>query len=123
MSGMRRLLALLLAAVFCSSPFLFAALSGGETSVPVCCRRLGAHHCSMHAALDSRRDQIGARCPYSGLRRPEAVITASGLIKPASQFGVESTAGYQLLRTEQPVSLIAIQRSHPKRGPPHFSLK
>ena len=56
MSMLRRLLALVLLAVFAlplASPLL-ALGPGGDAGLPACCRREGKHHCAMTAAERSR---------------------------------------------------------------------
>jgi len=70
---MRRILSILLIAIFGFAPLTVLAEGNGESRLPICCRRNGAHHCGMPedavsrivTALAGSRHTIGApsHCP------------------------------------------------------------
>jgi hypothetical protein len=120
---MRRVLALLMLAVFSFPLIAPVVLADAESKLPECCRRNGNHHCAM--TMDEAASTPGAifrsiqqRCPlYPGaLSTPVggyvAVMKGSGAIfgaivsHPAIQLQIE--AGYRL----------SFSRSTHKRGPP-----
>jgi hypothetical protein len=119
---MRRTLALLLVALFSISLFtpLFAA--DQRSNLPVCCRRDGAHHCSMPAPAASQGDRaaLQARCPFyrgagSFFSGPQTVAVAVPARIQALQPCVSNVAERL---DSRPVS--AVSGSPDSRGPPSF---
>ncbi|HEU5352211.1 MAG TPA: hypothetical protein VFU55_11495 [Terracidiphilus sp.] len=69
---MRRALSILLVLLFAAGPFA-AALQADDMRLPPCCRRRGAHHCSMSGAMIAHMVQLShgksvatqpAHCPF-----------------------------------------------------------
>jgi hypothetical protein len=97
-------------------------LPDAESNLPACCRRNGAHHCTMsldEAASNSATSVQAIRqtCPSFpaiaapanaslALARPSAAVFAALLSHPSIQFQTE--ARYR----------VSFNRSHQKRGPP-----
>ncbi len=48
---MRRPLSILMVALFVAGPLSVLLPGGAELQLPACCRRHGAHHCAMFAAM------------------------------------------------------------------------
>jgi hypothetical protein len=127
----RRLLSILLfwATLF---PLIAPALSTGavgQSTLPACCRRAGAHHCEMSAAFRAllQRDldgstRIGAqpeKCPYQ--QRSLAAthlqtLTAAAAPSQAAFALHEPSAAAQA----ECLRRISFDRSRQKRGPPSF---
>jgi len=71
---MKRILSTLLILMFGLGPLAEALPARSESRLPACCRRHGAHHCAMSAAMASMADQATpnstpvltapAHCPY-----------------------------------------------------------
>jgi len=127
----RRLLSILLfwATLF---PLVAPALSTGamgQSTLPACCRRGGAHHCEMSAAfralLQRNLDgstRIGAqpeKCPYQqrSVAAPHLQILASNASPSQAVFPLhEPSAAAQA----ECLRRISFDRSRQKRGPPSF---
>lgn len=117
---MRRFLALFLVSVFSALPLYLASLDGTKVQVPACCRRTGSHKCSMGAAVAAPEgaQSVGAKCPFSALTRPEAVITAS-LVTAPPQISTGLLTSWAAVSQYATTSLKShSERSHQKRGPP-----
>ena len=125
----RRLLSILLfwATLF---PMIAPALSTGalgQSMLPACCRRAGAHHCEMSAAFRAllQRDldsstRIGAqpeKCPYRqrSLAATHLQTLTATAARPESVLALQqpsAAAQAECLRR------ISFDRSRQKRGPP-----
>lgn len=118
---MRRALAIsitLLLGLTLAAP-LFAASS---SSLPQCCRRNGAHHCSGEMAGGAERSftAVGARCPAF----PKATAAPT-----LHDFAVSAAGGAETPVFVHPTSApqtearyrVAFARSRQKRGPPQLS--
>jgi hypothetical protein len=126
---MQRSIAIVLALVFSSlliAPAL-AAFAAPESNLPACCRKNGAHHCSMmqnsmmQGAASSNQGTsvaaIGQKCPYSPKGfvaahpgtslRPSGAAVFAGFISHPS-ISAEAEAGFR----------VSHHRSRQKRGPP-----
>lgn len=122
--GMRRALAMLLLAAF-SFPLIAPALAAApdESSLPMCCRRNGAHHCAMAdmtVAVPSRYQSVGARCPccpfgHVALMLPHAFAPLS-----ATPTAALSTGPATLVRDAEAGYRVSADRNRQKRGPPSF---
>jgi hypothetical protein len=121
--SMRRVLAILLLAVF-SLPLVAPAFASApdESTLPACCRRNGEHHCVMPgmvtANVPPRYRSVSAKCPVApfagiALMLPHvfAAHTAPASVIPAASPAAlvrEAEAGYR----------ISFERARQKRGPP-----
>jgi hypothetical protein len=117
----RRLLAVLLIALFGLLAVSPALASDPESNLPACCRRAGKHHCMTVATSGSSSGpaiQSGGTCPYF----PGSLATASNLdafVVVASQAVSAPPARHAALRlTAQTSGLLSRHPSNQKRGPP-----
>jgi hypothetical protein len=128
---MRRALSILLLAVFGFASFGSLVQSSHVSRLPICCRRLGAHHCSsmgerpedaaapIAAAIAGSAATIGApsHCPLY----PDALhATLTSAFAPASQHVVPAET--QIAEPIHPFSTSHADSSsfgaHAVRGPP-----
>ena len=124
---MRRVLSILLIALFGLTPLVALAGSSGSARTPVCCRRRGAHHCEMPEDAAARivaensgsTATIGAplRCPlYPGAQN----ATLTPVFAPASHVAIPAT-----LQAAERIRVFSIPQAdsspfsvHVVRGPP-----
>jgi hypothetical protein len=117
---MRRLLAILLLAAF-GLPVVAPLLAFGqdtEANLPICCRRNGAHHCTMVSGKQSNNPSISSRC--SSFPQPRVVaahLTLASLIatQPLIKLPLATQAESARAETQRRISR---ERSRHKRGPP-----
>jgi len=122
---MRRAFSLILVLVFAAGP-LAAALQSDDLRLPPCCRRNGAHHCSMSDAMIARMVQLShgkpiltlpAHCPFY----PHNAVNTLG---PAFELALSCTPlpalSAQALAPVpyRAVALAARLRSHSGLSPP-----
>jgi hypothetical protein len=103
-------------------PYL-SLLADSESNLPACCRRNGAHHCTMMAEM--ARDFAGqgpafrtaaCRCPFQKALTPIGRLTT---YPAASATVYASVLSHPAVHLQTFVSgLISKSRSHQKRGPP-----
>ena len=105
-----------------AAPMLLAG-SMAASSVPMCCRRNGAHHCDgMMAMAQALSDQTMARAPQ--MRCPFQQRALGAVHLPSFTVVAASTETAGLLREPAPAAQaeclrrIAFDRSRQKRGPP-----
>jgi hypothetical protein len=119
---MRRVLALLLMALFSFSlisPAVFA--SDPDSKLPACCRRGGTHHCAM-MAMQSESPSGSAvqpgRCPLF----PSAKDVPAGPAASLPEFFRVISTGLlthsAFIRESESLSLSSYSRAGQKRGPP-----
>jgi len=118
---MRRFLALFLVSIFSALPLYLARLDVTSAHVPACCRRSGAHKCSMAGSMPpSGAQSVRAKCPFSMPRLPEAALNFASLaIKSQVSSGLLIDWAESLPYTSSGVRSNR-ERSHQKRGPPFF---
>jgi hypothetical protein len=134
---LRRLYAILLVIVFGLPTFapLLALGQGADTTLPMCCRRDGKHHCMLAMAASGssqdNRSQTGApqqgvrlaamlpseRCPYGSHGLPGVAHPDWSLDTAAAVFGAVVAHPAGTPQTEA-LRRIALLRAHQKRGPP-----
>jgi len=115
---MRRMLSISMTVVL---GFLLTApmFADSSSSLPQCCRRSGAHHCSGEMASGTERSlsRIGSQCPLF----PKAMA-----VPAAHEFTVAVARGEETAVFVHPTAApqtearyrIAFARSRQKRGPP-----
>lgn len=117
---MRRALAILLLAAIHVPLIAPLALADSESSLPACCRKNGAHHCSMKTGpadelgFGAVREQC-TQCPISIAAQTNdsvALIEHPQIFQ--GTFAVHSTIRWN----DDPLSRLWVSRSHQKRGPP-----
>src|SRR6185437_10771453 len=115
---MRRIVSILLVALFWAGPVSALLPASAETQLPACCRRHGAHHCAMAMAngaqpASGQAFSAPAHCPLYHRSEP-----ASPAFTPATQPSLA-----QLPRAGAPIAstraaVLHRARSHSGRGPP-----
>jgi hypothetical protein len=99
---------------------LFALQADGDGNLPACCRRNGAHHCSLQIPGESQGMRLSAireKCPaypkaVTSMKRNDlslqtaSLLHSDALIHPAEETQAEACARMTLYRTQQ------------QRGPP-----
>jgi hypothetical protein len=128
-SQMRRGLSIFLILTFALAPLSALADGSEDANLPLCCRRHGAHHCSMNvAAMRAMMRQDGSpaftapiTCPYYppaatvfSTRPPALAVLTVSVQVHGSQVRVALTA------PSAPIS--KPNRTHAGRGPPANSL-
>jgi len=117
---MRRVLTWLLLAVF-GLPTVAPLLAMGqdiEAHIPACCRRNGAHHCTMNTDQPSKAPAFSARCPefpQPTMTAPSGVLLA--LAAPSLPV-LTSFSTFTAIQRAETQYRISRERSHHKRGPP-----
>ena len=117
---MRRAFSLLLLALF-SFPLIAQALAWNPAStLPACCRKAGAHHCSMDSHSGSGPQLIQLRCPLF----PQSGTVSAGARLSAPPSSTQEDAN-QLFGFSTPAQsnfapVLTLPGSIRKRGPPSF---
>lgn len=125
--AVRRLLSILLLAVFCLPLLapLVARAQGAEDGVPACCRKSGRHHCML--TVDERGKVVNGnrivRAPMTCC--PMATLAVAPMPRGARMLPSAADVLYASLAT-QPLGtvqteckrLISEERCRQKRGPP-----
>ena len=120
MAVVRRVLAVLLIALFGLLAVSPALSADPESNLPACCRRAGKHHCALAAfgAPSGPAFQSGSRCPYF----PGSLVTTSRPAASATVFSVAifaPPASYSAMQCAAAAgATLSPGRSHQKRGPP-----
>jgi hypothetical protein len=129
----RRLLSILLLALF-GLPAVAPLLSlqaRAATSVPMCCRKNGQHHCGLspteRALLQGQQQAYpgfwgtGERCPYAPSTAPK--VRSEALSIPVAQAIFAGLASHPAgaVHTESK-RRISLDRARQKRGPPAIVL-
>jgi hypothetical protein len=127
---MRRCLSILLVLTFALGPLSVLADGSEDANLPACCRRDGAHACSMKArraamrSLDeSGRNTVGApeTCPvFPGIAAMFASTTPALAATQASAVGAIECGAAVKARNESALS--SPLSAHAGRGPPVNSL-
>jgi hypothetical protein len=121
---LRRILAALLVLFFAAEPLLAAlAVSRVQSDVPTCCRKVGAHKCSVRSAEKSKTEQNGkpdlrAACPFlshavPGIAGPQPLVPPSAAELGAAVVPIEPLFSYRVATV-----LAVFFPGNPKRGPP-----
>ena len=114
---MRRLLSILLMALT-GLPALASFLSAHQqVSLPICCRRAGAHHCMGMAGTESSQPVLRAACPL--LPHSSATVVATALYSLHGSFGDAFLASQATMQGKvEPGYDVAAAQTRQQRGPP-----
>jgi len=115
---MQRLLAITLLLVFglpMAAPLL--AQASGETTIAACCRRNGAHHCSMMEATQRNTPTAKSVCPMLTGSRSWSHSAPSSLTIAALLFAGVVSHPAQFAQVEA-WARVARDGARQKRGPP-----
>jgi hypothetical protein len=126
LSKMRRGFSILLILIFSLGPMAATLQADDESGLPACCRRHGAHHCSMGTDTAQAAGEPGAafsapaRCPFfpraiAPLLQAQTALTAHA---GDLQFAVERAPRARV----RAATLQRSARSHSVRGPPNSLL-
>ncbi|HEX7159106.1 MAG TPA: hypothetical protein VF214_08840 [Edaphobacter sp.] len=124
---MRRLLAILLLAVF-GLPYasVLVAQEGAEAGLPACCRKNGKHHCALMQTQSSdaqgeRITVVAEKCPYAPAVPAALHLSLFAAPLTASVFAelVHHPAVHEQTHAKYRISR---DRSRQKRGPPSLIL-
>jgi len=121
---MRRLLSILLLAAF-GLPVIAPALALGEAPdahLPACCRRNGAHHCTMRLPSSTNAPALSSICPrfpQPSATTPTGTSTALASVTTVQLFELTSLTPTQRAEAQRRLSR---ERSRHKRGPPTILL-
>jgi hypothetical protein len=121
---LRRILAALLVLFFGAGPQLPAlAVSRAQSEIPACCRKDGAHRCSIRSAKKSNaqpngKPGLGALCPFlshavPGIAGPQSFVPPS-----AAELGTAVVPIQPLFSYRVATVLAVFFPGNPKRGPP-----
>jgi hypothetical protein len=121
---LRRILAALLVLFFGAGPLLPAlAVNHAQGDVPACCRKEGAHRCSVRSADKSKAEQnekpgLRAACPF--LSHAVAGIAGPPSFAPPSavELGTAVIPIQRLFSYREATVLAVLFPGNPKRGPP-----
>ena len=124
---MRRLLAILLLAVF-SLPYasVLFAQEGAEAGVPACCRKNGKHHCALNpmqssGAQGERINVVSEKCPYAPA--VPAAVHLSVFAAPAAGSIFAELVHHPAVHEQTHAKYrISRDRSRQKLGPPSLIL-
>lgn len=119
---MRRAASILLLLLFSVSLISPLFASTPESSLPLCCRRNGAHHCLMGSMMHSSQNHpsLHDRCPY--LPHAAATMQMQRVFFGHSPSRFAAVVAHPAARPQTEARYrISRYRSHQKRGPPVIS--
>jgi hypothetical protein len=127
-SQMRRALSILLMVFFGLGPLATALPGGEDPRLPACCRRHGAHHCSLSMAMAGMGKSDGkpgvqapATCPYFPGYTAAATTTAMALA--AQPMSLPALLAQPHTPVAARAAAVSSQiRTRAGRGPPASSL-
>jgi len=101
------------------APVLFA---DPESNLPECCRRKGAHQCTMNApdtdSTDGAAFRLFQRCPAFPLAPAVTADTAAAFLGTSSAIFAELVSHPAVQRQTEALGRVSFSRSRQKRGPP-----
>jgi hypothetical protein len=125
---LRRILAALLVLFFGAGPLLpVLAVGRVQSDVPACCRKDGAHKCSVRSAEKSKAEQDGkpvlrALCPFLSHAVPSATVPQSFVPPSAAELGTAVVPIQPFFSYSVITVLVVFFPGNPKRGPPQLLL-
>jgi hypothetical protein len=127
--ALRRILAASLVLFFGAGPLLLPALAVGraQSDVPACCRKDGAHRCSVRSAEKSKAEPNGKPglrtvCPFLSHAFPGIAGPSSFVPPSAAEFGSAAVPIQALFSYRVATVLAVFFPGNPKRGPPQLLL-
>jgi hypothetical protein len=118
---MRRALSSILIAIF-SLPLILQAISVNPApTLPACCRKGGAHHCSMAGDSGSGPRAAQQRCPL--FPQPGTIASNARYTGPAAVSFSSTVRSFGIASIARPVQTpsLVLPGSARKRGPPSSS--
>ena len=125
---LRRILAALLVLSLVAGPLLPATAVGrAQSEVPACCRKDGAHKCSVHSAKKSKTEQNGkpdvrAACPFLPHAVASATVPQSFVPPFPAELGTAVVPIQSFFSYSAATVLAVFFPGNPKRGPPQLPL-
>jgi hypothetical protein len=120
----RQVIAILMTAIFSFILIVPLFASDEDSSVPLCCRRDGRHHCSMNAGETGAKSApvIAERCPYSPTAK--FVVNATPKFHAAGSVQTEVFVFSHSKGKPQTEARgrVSFSRTLQKRGPPTIGL-
>jgi len=118
---MRRALSILLMLLFGAGPLSFVFTASAETSLPECCRRHGAHHCTVgdRQAQTSTGDvlKVPSRCSQYP-HHPSATTPSCASLSPCFAGILHIDRGLKCSPSPDPAFTSVHLRTPVLRGPP-----
>jgi len=119
MSLMRRAVSILIIALFWLAPLSLLLPGTDEANLPICCRRHGAHHCSMPSEAAQRIGTTPSfaapdHCP----RYPASATAANTVFALVLPVSAETHARAMFHISVHTAQYPGQPRSHSGRGPP-----
>jgi hypothetical protein len=123
---MRRILSIFLVLFFGLGPLTATLQASDDASLPACCRRNGAHHCAMSAALQSWMLRTQSRTPaFSAPSHCPLYPGHSGAFSAPAHALIRTPQGLPALLQQSRITVLyrailfdAPLRAHANRGPP-----
>ena len=119
---MRRIVSILLVALFWAGPVSALLPASADTQLPACCRRHGAHHCAMTSASSVQPFTAGTfaapeRCPFYRRSGPATAPTFT----PAAQSALAELPQAPVTFAAARAAVLHRARTQASRGPPLVS--
>ena len=116
---MRRLVSILLVALFWAGPVSALLPANADAQLPACCRRHGAHHCAMTMAKAPQRSTgsdftAPAHCPRYHRSGPATAPTFT----PAAQLDLAQIPQAPAPLASKRAAVLHRSRTQASRGPP-----
>ncbi|MGC2719719.1 MAG: hypothetical protein WA209_09020 [Candidatus Acidiferrales bacterium] len=119
---MARVKAILVILVFVGALFVpTLSANFAVPDLPVCCRKDGAHMCSVRRAggtSEKGRTQLVAQCPYSSTSKPAVLTHGSGIALPAGSISIDPLERGTAVARRAIICSPLHSSSNLKRGPP-----
>jgi hypothetical protein len=124
-SVVRRLLSIFLVLLTGFGPLTVALAASGESRLPECCRRQGAHHCAMSETAMARSLEAGSapvfapppHCPQYPRTTAQITAPVAGIVPAQSRPASRRECTYRFF-AGMPVALAGAAETHDSRGPP-----
>lgn len=121
-SIVRRSVAFLLIFLFVGTPALLAvALESTPTDLPACCKKDGAHMCSVrrnHANQKDEKPGLSAVCPFVLQNRPAVLGQRTGISLSTDSSAAPAFERQRVVHSQVLAPTGTPLSGNPKRGPP-----
>jgi len=117
---MRRIVSILLVALFWAGPVSALLPASADAQLPACCRRHGAHHCAMSSANGAQTVAghalaAPAKCPFYHRSGPATAPSFTPAAQPAVAQLPQAAARFAAMQG----AVLYRARAQSSRGPPH----